>query len=403
MKIIHSIIPEISNPMQCSYFLALLLTCLTLLPAAAQEIRVNERGEKIIVNPDGTWQYFNSFGVPSNALFDSKDAPGYEPVETNGKYPVFNGTVLPMNNVYVNTEEDARKIFIRRAQIAQEAASIAEKRAIEAAQNRQNLEKELQDSQQKQASAETLRQLQLRLTAARKTEQETRQEVVLARQEASKADQLTSKGGYLNELAQASKSRNTQPQGSEALGDDFYKKALLLDEASGKVRTPQTTCQIAYQGKDETTGQIRRDVQEQMLFTYTDERLRSYLKDKEYLKCEGFLTAMGGFHFLSLKFTFAYPNAREAYGFIEKGSILIIKFLDGSFVSLPAMRMDKGSYDTQTELLTYNVHYPLDHSQLNLLRRSEVDSVIMFWSSGYEEYPVYNLNFFGNQIGCLEK
>lgn len=389
--------------MQCSHFLALLLTCLTLLPAAAQEIRVNERGEKIIVNPDGTWQYFNSFGVPSNALFDSKDAPGYEPVETNGKYPVFNGTVLPMNNVYVNTEEDARKIFIRRAQIAQEAASIAEKRAIEAAQNRQNLEKELQDSQQKQASEETLRQLKLRLTAARKTEQETRQEVVLARQEASKADQLTSKGGYLNELAQASKSRNPQPQGSEALGDDFYKKALLLDEASGKVRTPQTTCQIVYQGKDETTGQIRRDVQEQMLFTYTDERLRSYLKDKEYLKCEGFLTAMGGFHFLSLKFTFAYPNAREAYGFIEKGSILIIKFLDGSFVSLPAMRMDKGSYDTQTELLTYNVHYALDHSQLNLLRRGEVDSVIMFWSSGYEEYPVYNLNFFANQIGCLEK
>lgn len=390
--------------MQYNLFLALVLISATLLPVAAQEMRVNERGEKIIVNPDGTWQYFTNFGVPSNALFDSKDAPGYQSDDPNNKYPVFNGTVLPMNNVYVNTEEDARKIFIRRAQIAQEAAAIAEKRATEAKQNRQNLEQELQTLQSQKTSDETIRLLNIRLTAARKTEQETIQEVVQARQEAAKADQLTSKGNYLNELAQNAKTRtNTQPGGSEALDDDFYRNVLLLDEAAGKTQVAASTCQIVYEGKDETTGQIRKDVQEQLLFTYTDERLRSYLKDKEYLKCEGFLTGMGGYRFLSLKFTFAYPNAREAYGFIEKGSILIVKMLDGNFVSLPSLRMDKGSYDTQTELLTYSVHYPIDRSQLNLLRRGELDSVIMFWSSGYEEYQVYNVNFFANQIECLEK
>ncbi|MFN7116117.1 MAG: hypothetical protein ACK4TA_04920 [Saprospiraceae bacterium] len=390
--------------MQCKHFLPLVLTFIVLLPAVAQEIRVNERGEKIIVNPDGTWQYFTNFGVSSDALFDPQDVPGYQPKETNSKYPVFNGTVLPMNNVYVNTEEDARKIFIRRAQIAQEAAAVAEKRAIEAKQNRQNLEREWQEAQEQKLNEEIIRTLNIRLTAARKTEQETAQEVVQARQEAAKADQLTSKGNYLNELVQSSKTRaNTQPQNGEALDDDFYRNVLLLDEASGRTRTTASTCQIAYEGKDESSGQIRKDVQEQLLFTYTDERLRSYLKDKEYLKCEGFLTGMGGYRFLSLKFTFAYPNAREAYGFIEQGSILIVKQLDGSFVSLPALRMDKGSYDTETELLTYSVHYPIDRSQLNLLRRGELDSVIMFWSSGYEEYPVYNVNFFANQISCLEK
>lgn len=392
--------------MQCKNFLPLLLTLVILFPAAAQELRVNERGEKIIVYPDGTWQYFTSFGVRSDALFDPNDSPDRTSVEPNSKYPVFTGTVLPMNNVYVNTEEDARKIFVRRSQIAQEASSIATKRATEAKQHRQNLEKELRDAQNQKAPEETIRQLNLRLTAARKTEQETAQEVIQAQQEAGKADQMTRKGDYLKALTQVQtpQSRsNTPPTGSEAIEDEFYRNALSLDEAIDNRSTPSTFCQVAYEGKDETTGQIRRDVQEQLLFTYTDERLRTYLKDKEYLRCEGFLTAMGGYRFLSLQFTFAYPNAREAYGFIEKGSILIIKFLDGSFVSLPALRMDKGSYDTETELLTYSVHYPLDRSQMNLLRRGEVDSVIMFWSSGYEEYPVYNLNFFANQIGCLEK
>lgn len=115
------------------------------------------------------------------------------------------------------------------------------------------------------------------------------------------------------------------------------------------------------------------------------------------------MTALGGFRFLSLQFTFAYPNAREAYGFIEKGSVLIVKLLDGSFVTLSAGQMDKGSYDTTTELLTYQVYYPLERSQIQALRRGEVDSIILFWSTGYEEYPVFNLNFFANQFSCLEK
>lgn len=390
--------------MQCKHFFTLLVMLTGLLDIQAQEIRSIEDGKKIIVYPDGSMQNFPNFGVPSDALFDPKDSPGYKPTENIGKYPVYTGTILPMNNVYVNTDEDARKIFIRRMQIAQDAVAIADQRAKEAALQRQKLEQELQKSQAQKSSEEALHPLKLRLDAARKTEQETLQEVVQARQEAGKADEMTRKGDFLNELAKAQVSKVQQPASSEVLEDDFYRNIFALDETgSGNQKTPLQTCQTAYEGKDETSGQFRRDMQQQLLFTYTDERLRPYLKNKEYLRCNGFLTAMGGFRFLSLQFTFAYPNAREAYGFIEKGSILIIKLLDGSFVSLPSMRMDKGSYDTEKEVLTYNVYYPLDRSQINLLRRGEVDAVIMFWSSGYEEYPVYNVNFFANQFSCLEK
>lgn len=389
--------------MQCKYFLTLSILLTALLQGQAQEIRSIEEGKKVIIYPDGRIQNFPNFGVPSDALFDPKDSPNYKPTETTGKYPVFTGTVLPMNNVYVNTEEDARRIFVRRMQIAQDAATIADQRAKEAKLQREKLEQDLQKSMTENIAEENLRPLKLRLEAARKTEQETLQEMLQARQEAGKADEMTRKGDFLRELAKAQGARVAQPLGSEALEDDFYRNIFALDEVNGNRKTSVQNCQTAYEGKDEVSGQFRRDLQQQLLFTYTDERLRPYLKDKEYLRCNGFLTAMGGFRFLSLQFTFAYPNAREAYGFIEKGSILIIKLLDGSFVSLPSLRMDKGSYDTEKEMLTYNVYYPLDRSKTNLLRRGDVDSIIMFWSSGYEEYPVYNVNFFANQFNCLEK
>ena len=105
---------------------------------------------------------------------------------------------------------------------------------------------------------------------------------------------------------------------------------------------------------------------------------------------------------MTLEFTFAYPNAREAYGFIEKGSYLMVKMLNNQFITLFSGKMDRGTYDTKTELLTYSVHYPIDQAQLNLLSRSEVDQVVVSWSSGYEEYEVYELGFFINQIACLD-
>ncbi len=379
--------------------------------AFAQELRTNERGEKIIINADGSWQYFTNFGVPGNALFDPQDAPDYQAAETEDKYPVFAGEVLPMSNVYVSTDEDARKIFIRRSQIAQEAVRIADQRAREAVQNRERLERELAQAQRTGASEEVRQNLTVRLEAARKTERETAHEAMQARSASQNAADLTRKGNYLDELTKITAVEIDQPKNSAPLLEDFYQNIVALDEATGDVRNrnnattnpPRNVCNVAYEGNDETTRQWRRDLQQELLFTHTDERLRVYLKDKEYLRCEGFLTTMGGFRYLSLEFSFAYPNAREAYGFIEKGSILIIKLLNGDFVTLTAGRMDQGSYDTEAEMLTYSVHYPIDRSQLNVLHKSELNSMIMFWSSGYEEYEVFNLDFFMNQITCLEK
>lgn len=378
----------------------------------AQVLRENEKGEKIIVYPDGTWQYFSDFNEGGN--FTSPNQPS-DNVGSTENYPIFEAHIEPLDGPVSVTEEDIFKISIRRSQLAKEAASIAEERAEKARMQRVALEKELQQAQRTTpGDASLIRQLNIRLNAAKKTERETNVEARQANMEATKAVELTEKGNYIaafnqdqiarKSQAKLNRSRSLQAYSSYTellpLDDNF---SGLLPQDNLMINPPEQTCKIAFEGKDEYSGMWRKDVQQQLLFTHTDDRLRLYLKEKEYLRCEGFITSLGGgYRFLSLQFTFAYPNAREAYGFIEKGSILTIHLLNGDYIKLQAGKMDRGRYDTEQELLTYQVHYPIDRTQINLLKNSEVDKVRVFWSSGYEEYEVYQLDFFMNQIRCLE-
>lgn len=376
-------------------------------------MRTNERGEQIIVFPDGRWQYFHQYQQGSNTLFDPQDAPAPQKRQRLERYPVFTGKVVPFEEIVPITEEDAQKIAFRKAQLANSAAAIAQERADKAMQHRSQLEAEL-DQARRQNDVDRIRDLELRLEAALDGERVALREAQLANVESVRAEAFVARGNYIDEL-KAEQERAEQElllaQQKDVLAGNFYEQLAFLDDltfplgASDRpITTAPPTCRLAYQGIDEYTGLERLDVQKRLLFTHTDERLRLYLKDKEYLRCEGFLTSLsGGYRYLSLEFTFAYPNAREAYGFIEKGSYLVIKLMNGQAVYLQSGKMDQGSYDTEKELLTYQVHYPINQSVINTLKRGEIDVIRMYWSSGFEEYEVYYLNFFKDQIDCLEQ
>jgi len=383
--------------------ISLLCSIFVIVNLNAQEIRTNENGEKIIVYPDGKWEYFDQ---SKNA---QRDSLGLADAESN-RYPTFSGNVSPLENPISFTEEDARKIAIRHAQIARDASSIAQRRAEDAKYNRQKLESLLKSENIDPQQAE---QLNKRLELAIQTEQRTVKEAMLAMQEYENAESDLQQGRFNEEVEEEITAREAfeaDKTRSFANLDKFYQELPVMDlpfetAYNGGVRQQsEKECIYDYEGYDKMNGLWRKDLRRETLFTYTDDRLRMYLKDREYLKCEAFMTSLGGgYRILSLRFSFAYPNAREAYGFIEKGSMLIIRLLNGGFIQLHSGKMDSGHYDTEQELLTYEVNYPISQSYINSLKNSEVDSIIVSWSSGYEEYEVYNLDFFQNQIGCLQK
>lgn len=373
----------------------------------AQVLRQNEKGEKIIVYEDGSWQYFSDYSEGIGQVHQANQNATQE-----RKYPVFVGKIEPLDGNIDVTQEDLYNIASRRAQLAKEATLIAQERAEKAKKAREQIEEELLFNQRNgKGDKQAIQHLNIRLNAAKRMELETARDAVLANNEARKAEEITVKGGFVEAFNLNQKSKQTQTTATGQIpGSSTINFSLPLSDNSLPLspaedlllNPPAPSCLVAYEGKDEKTGQWRRDVKKQSLFSHTDDRLRPFLKDKEYLSCEGNFTSLGGFRFLSLQFTFAYPNAREAYGFIEKGSFLTIKLLNGDFINLQAGKMDRGSYDLETGLLTYQVHYPIDRSQMGLLKHSEVDAIRVFWSSGFEEYEVFQLDFFINQLSCLE-
>lgn len=379
---------------------------LTVAIIAQPVIRTNENGEAIIVFPDGRTMSFSEYTAGGGAD-NNNDA-----TDDANKYPVLDVEIAPLAGQIPITSEDLRRISERKTQLAQTAAQIANDRATQAKQQRTLLEDQYTKALEKNTDEETIKSISKRLAAARKTEQETQQEAHLAIAEASNAEEITRRGTYVQDYIRQQELKEQQAKQYEDLKltaassyenlvlDDNYLPFAHTDEVI--LRPPTPECTTTFEGKDQQ-GRYRKDLKKQLLFTHTDDRLRPYLEEgREYLSCSGYFTQIGGFRYLTLEFTFAYPNAREAYGFIEKGSYLMVKMLNNQFITLFSGKMDRGTYDTKTELLTYSVHYPIDQAQLNLLSRSEVDQVVVSWSSGYEEYEVYELGFFINQIACLD-
>lgn len=370
--------------------------------AFAQELRENKKGEKIIVYPDGTWQYFTEF------VEGEENRRGEE--EEKKKIPTFTGSIAPLEGNISITEDDFRRIANREIQIAQSAADIASQRAEEAVAQRLKLEQDLLVA--RGADENTLASLNMRLNAAKKTEEEASDEAKRAELVANTTRKRVKNGAFIRTFKESLRSRgapkevNSKPASNVSYHDliELDQGIFAVDKANNTVvNPPRPECHIAFDGVDNFNGQQRKDVQKQLLFTYTDDRLRPYLNGREYLTCEGFLTALsGGYRYLSLQFTFAYPNAREAYGFIEKGSVLTLLLLDGNYINLQSGKMDRGSYNTEEEVLRYRVHYPITRSDLNTLKKSDLSKVRVFWSSGHEDYEVYEVDFFINQIECLE-
>lgn len=371
---------------------------------SAQVIRENEHGEKIIVMPDGSWEYFSGEGGGS---FDDATLEN-----TPTSYPIYDGTIAPLEGYISVTSDDLYNMSVRKSQLATEALNIAMERRDKATSTRDLLEKEYAQLQSNaNATPEAIKLMGLRLLNARKNADDAQIELNEAERLANEAELLTTKGEYVSTYLMDQESKKRQKLVSEKryeMVGRSYRDLLPMADVSEKIYAntimspPQKECVIAYEGLDEKTGQYRVDTRQEFLFSFTDDKIRPFLKDKDYMRCEGYFTALGGYRYLTLEFTFAYPNAREAYGFIDKGSVLTIKMMDDTFVNLFAGEMDRGSYDLETELLTYKVHYPIDRSQIQLLKNKEADALRVFWSSGYEEYPLYHLDFFKHQINCIE-
>jgi hypothetical protein len=182
-----------------------------------------------------------------------------------------------------------------------------------------------------------------------------------------------------------------------------YAASMQWDKRDVINNPPPNNCNIRSTSVDEFSKKKMVVMEPAEFFSFTPEEIKSYLEDRDFISCNANLSTRPGLSFLTLKFTIASDNARKNFGVLEQGSLLRIMLLDGSTVNLYNGRFDAGKLDPYTGNTIYESNYIIDKEKEKLLSKKEIDKIRVVWSTGFEDYIIYNVDFFINQYDCLNK
>lgn len=161
-------------------------------------------------------------------------------------------------------------------------------------------------------------------------------------------------------------------------------------------------CQIVFDGVDPNSLQRKVQTNSENLISYTHKKLESYYKDQSFLTGDVSLVKLGKDKFLVLEILVRSRDAIKNYGIIQVGSPMKFELLNGESAYLFAYAKAEGVPVPQTNQVRYQVFYFMNKSEYKRLRKSEIDTVGIMWTSGYEKYEVYNLDVLQRQITCIE-
>ena len=171
---------------------------------------------------------------------------------------------------------------------------------------------------------------------------------------------------------------------------------------SAKAAVP--ACAIAFKGKDSFSGKKRVDLEPSLLFSHTTEKMRRYFEEGDMIQCEAYLSAVaGGYKFVCIEVTVASETAQKSYGSIEKQGLLSLKLVDGTTINMYNNKTDNGSLDPLKKTVLYKAQYLIPNEHVKALTKTDIDKVRLVWSTGYEDYTIYETDFLINQLDCLDK
>ena len=183
-----------------------------------------------------------------------------------------------------------------------------------------------------------------------------------------------------------------------------FNQVSIEDTSPKKKTVGKSSCGIQYKGIDEFSKKKRIELNPDLFFTYSNKEIKQILKEQDVIRCEGYMAAIsGGYRYLLLTFSFPSQEIRRDYGTYREGSFLQIKFIDDEKMTLYNTGVDDVRFNSKTGLYDIQAQFSIDYKQEKILRKKDIDKIRVTWTSGFEDYEVFNTQFLKNQIQCLEK
>ena len=201
-------------------------------------------------------------------------------------------------------------------------------------------------------------------------------------------------------IAKSAKSLGTTVNNVQSSQIDY---SFAVDDRNPEYIAHDEICNITFNGMDESLGQKRIEHGPQHLFGHTSEKLKHFLKNENFLNCNAYLTLLDGDYYLNLDLDLATKDASKSYGFIDKNDMVKLTFINGENFIANSIYRAEGKLEQYSGHTRYEAIYKLQDIKMELIKDLELDKLAIIWSSGYEEYPIYEIDLLQRQLECIKK
>lgn len=162
-------------------------------------------------------------------------------------------------------------------------------------------------------------------------------------------------------------------------------------------------CEIINDGIDLQTKTYRVELGPTMLFNFTPPEVKNDLQEDNLMKCQAQIVKVEDKTSVHLNLRINSLKAQDIYGSINKADIMKVTLIDGKEIKLKCYAGSPGVQTQNIKGFIYPVGYELSNRDIKQLSKKEIDKIGIQWSSGYEEYLIYEIDFFINQLACLDR
>lgn len=161
-------------------------------------------------------------------------------------------------------------------------------------------------------------------------------------------------------------------------------------------------CRFAFDVIDEFTGIQKRGLEARSFFAYTPDEYRKFIKEDDFIRCEGFLSqsSEGGMA-LNINLFVASREAKQKFGSIKQNSAMILRTMTGKEYFL--MTYPGAEPKVVDNVTYYQCSFAIDKNDLKNLQKAEIDQVKISFQKGFQSYDVFYLDFLIDQFPCFEK
>jgi len=168
------------------------------------------------------------------------------------------------------------------------------------------------------------------------------------------------------------------------------------------INSRNNQCHYALNVFEPTTGERKTILKKDVLVSYTYDLLKREDQLCDQIVCEVAIGDLNGEMVVYFDYTLQTPDAYKHHGLIQEGRQIIIKLKNDTTVSLAFVDSAKGLLDKGRNETKYRTYTKLDDTQIEALKKSEAQRLLMPWSRGNEIYPISNPTLFIEQLTCLD-